>query len=98
MIIEGLVERTIRTVMLWAARLSAALLVVGLIWWLAQPHAELALRVLDAGVLLLMSVPMLRVLQSAARAIWQRDWVHVGTIVAVAGLLAATLWYAGTRT
>jgi hypothetical protein len=97
-IIEALFERTIRTVMLWAARLSAALLVAGLIWWLARPHAELALRVLDAGILLLMAVPMLRVLQSAARAVWQRDWLHVGTIVAVGMLLAATLWYASTRT
>jgi uncharacterized membrane protein len=97
-IIEALLERTIRTVMLWAARVSAALLLTGLIWWLVQPHAELALRVLDAGILLLMAVPMLRVLQSAARATWQRDWLHVGTIVAVGLLLAATLWYAGTRT
>lgn len=98
MIIEALLERTIRSVMLWAASLSAALLVIGLVWWLAQPHSELALRVLDAGTLLLMTVPMLRVLQSGARAIWQRDWLHVATIVGVAGLLAATLWYAGTRT
>lgn len=98
MIIEALLERTIRSVMLWAARLSAALLVVGLIWWLARPHSELALRVLDAGTLLLMTVPMLRVLQSGARAVWQRDWLHVGTIVAVAALLAMTVWYASTRT
>jgi hypothetical protein len=97
-IIEALLERMIRTVMLWAARVSAALLAGGLIWWLARPHSELALRLLDAGTLLLMTVPMLRVLQSGARAIWQRDWLHVGTIVAVGMLLAATLWYAGTRT
>ena len=94
MIIEALLERTIRSVMLAAARLSAALLVAGLTWWLLRPHSEAALRVLDAGLLLLMTVPLLRVVQSGARAAWKRDWLHVATIVIVAALLAATLWYA----
>lgn len=94
MIIEALLERTIRTVMLAAARVSAALLIAGLVWWVARPHSEVPLRVLDAGILLLMTVPMLRVVQSGARAAWQRDWLHVATIVMVAALLAATIWYA----
>lgn len=94
MIIEGVGERVIRIVMGVVARASAALLVAGLAWWLARPDAAWAQRMLEAGILLLMTVPMLRVLQSAARAVWLRDWQHVGTIAAVGALLTMTLWYA----
>jgi hypothetical protein len=96
-IIENALERAIRIVMLGVARLSAVLLVVGLVWWLLRRDSDGAALVLEGGVLLLMAVPLLRVLQSAARAAWLRDWFHVGTIAAVAALLATTLWYAATR-
>jgi hypothetical protein len=91
---EGPIERLIRIVMVTTARASAAALFVGLIWWLVRPDAPAALWLLDGGVLLLMSVPLLRVVQSLARGVVLRDWLHVGTIVAVAALLAATVWYA----
>jgi hypothetical protein len=91
---ERTVERLVRIVMVVTARVSAVTLVVGLVWWLARPEAPAALFLLDAGVLLLMTVPLLRVAQSAARAVVLRDWLHVGTIVAVAALLVATIWYA----
>jgi hypothetical protein len=87
-------ERLIRIVMVVTARVSAVTLAIGLVWWLARPEAPVALFLLDAGVLLLMTVPLLRVAQSAARAVVLRDWLHVGTIVAVAALLVATIWYA----
>ncbi|CAN5552764.1 MAG: hypothetical protein H0T05_00080 [Acidobacteria bacterium] len=91
---EGALERVIRFVMVAVARVSAALLVVGLGWWLARPETVGALQTLEAGILLLMVVPLLRVLQSAARAVRLQDWLHVGTIAAVAALLAMTLLYA----
>lgn len=94
MIVEGGVERLIRIVMVIAARTSAAALVAGLGWWLFDRDGAAAMILLDAGVLLLMSVPLLRVAQSAARAIVLRDWLHVTTIFMVAALLAATIWYA----
>jgi hypothetical protein len=91
---EGRVERVIRVVMVTVARISAALLVVGLVWWLFRPDAPAALFLLDGGVVLLMTVPLLRVVQSAARAVVLRDWLHVGTVMVVAALLAVTVWYA----
>jgi hypothetical protein len=93
-IVEGRGERLIGFVMVAAARVSALLLLAGLGWWLVRPEAPGALVMLDVGVLLLMTVPALRVAQSAARAAVLRDWLHVGTIAAVAALLAATVWYA----
>jgi hypothetical protein len=91
---EGALERVISFVMVAVARVSAALLVVGLAWWLARPETVEALQTLEAGILLLMVVPLLRVLQSAARALRLQDWLHVGTIAAVAALLAMALLYA----
>jgi hypothetical protein len=91
---EGALERVISFVMVAVARVSAALLVVGLGWWLARPETVEALQTLEAGILLLMVVPLLRVLQSAARALRLQDWLHVGTIAAVAALLAMALLYA----
>jgi hypothetical protein len=91
---EGALESLTRFVMVVIARLSAALLVVGLVWWLLRPDTARALQALEVGVMLLLTVPLLRVLQSAARAVRLRDWEHVATIAAVAALLATTLWYA----
>jgi hypothetical protein len=92
--VEGAVERLIRILMVVAARVSTVALAAGLAWWLARPNAPAALLLLDGGVLLLMTVPLLRLAQSAARAVVVRDWLHVWTIVAVAVLLGATVWYA----
>jgi hypothetical protein len=93
-ILEGRIERAIRIAMVTAARVSAVALLAGLAWWLIRPDAPVALYLLDGGVLLLMAVPLLRVAQSAARAVVLRDWLHVGSIAAVAALLAAAIWYA----
>lgn len=91
---EGIAERIIRVAMVAISWVSAALLAAGLAWWLARPGAEQSIQVLEAGILLLMTVPMFRVLQSAARGVRLRDWLHVGTIAAVASLLTLTVWYA----
>jgi hypothetical protein len=88
------VERAFRLTMVLGSRLSAVLLAAGLVLWFVRPDLEASLHLLDAGVLLLMCVPLLRLGQSAARAVALRDWLHVGTIAAVAALLAATIWYA----
>jgi hypothetical protein len=93
-IVESRSERLIGGVMVAAAWGSALLLFAGLGWWLVRPDAPAAAALLDGGVRLLMTVPALRVAQSAARAVLLRDWLHVGTVAAVAALLAATIWYA----
>lgn len=91
---EGLAERVVRVTMVAVSWLSAAVLAAGLAWWVARPGAERSIQMLETGILLLMTVPMFRVLQSAARGVRLRDWLHVGTIAAVAALLTLTIWYA----
>jgi uncharacterized membrane protein len=87
-------ERGLGVAMTAGVRGSALCLILGLAMWLAAPDLAPAGWLLNAGILILMATPALRVLLSAAEAVRERDWQHVATIVAVAVLLALTLIYA----
>ena len=88
------VERVLQIVMAGGVRISAVCLIVGLALWLGAPELAAADRLLNAGIVILMATPALRVVLSAAEAIRLRDWQHVAAILTVAVLLALTLTYA----
>jgi uncharacterized membrane protein len=94
---ESAVETQLETLLKGAVLASALCLVAGLALWLVQRDSEADAILLRTGLLLLMSTPVLRVLITAAEAIRQRDWVHLGTIATVTGCLGLTLTYALIR-
>jgi uncharacterized membrane protein len=71
--------------------LSAALLAIGLALFLFAPDAPATSHALNAGLLVLMATPMLRVLLSVVEYARMGDWVFVATTVAVIGELSITV-------
>ena len=76
---------------------STICLVAGLVLWVAQAKADGDTTLLRAGLLMLMSTPVMRVVISAGEALRARDWVHLATIATVAGLFGLTLIFALAR-
>jgi uncharacterized membrane protein len=52
---------------------------------------ESGARVLGAGLLLLMAVPLLRVTVLLAVFVWRRDWYSAGMTAAVLGVVITTI-------
>jgi len=71
--------------------LSAAVLAVGLALFLFAPDGPGANRVLNAGLLVLMATPMLRVLLSVVEYVRMGDWFFAGTTLAVIAELSVTV-------
>ena len=72
--------------------ISAAILAVGLALFLATPDAPATSHLLNAGLLVLMATPMLRVLLSIVEYVRMGDWFFAGiTIAVVAELSVAVL-------
>lgn len=76
-----MMERVLR-VMTWVA---AALLGAGLILWLAD--ARLALPALHAGLWLLISTPVVRVVMALVDYTRERDWTFAALTLIVLGCL-----------
>jgi uncharacterized membrane protein len=71
---------------------SAAILAVGLALFLATPDTPATRHLLNAGLLVLMATPMLRVLLSIVEYVRMGDWFFAGiTIAVVAELSVAVL-------
>jgi uncharacterized membrane protein len=71
---------------------SAAILAIGLALFLATPDAPATGHLLNAGLLVLMATPMLRVLLSIVEYVRMGDWFFAGiTIAVVAELSVAVL-------
>jgi uncharacterized membrane protein len=66
---------------------SMGCLLSGLILWTFDHESDLAASLLVIGLIALMTTPALRVLISSIEAVRLRDWLHLGTILAVAVLL-----------
>jgi uncharacterized membrane protein len=71
---------------------ASALLLVGLALW--EIGSAAAAPVLDAGLVVLMGTPVVRVAVSAAASLRDRDWFFVATTLAVLGILLGTIWIA----
>jgi hypothetical protein len=76
---------------------SAALLASGLGWWLFDPHNPAALWLLNAGLIVLMATPMMRVAVSFAEYINMRQWFFAAVTVVVLVELSVTVLVALNR-
>jgi uncharacterized membrane protein len=86
-------ERVLIRAMLTGVLSSTAVLSAGLVWLLVSPRSSAGQHLLDAGLLLLMATPAVRVLLSIAEALRRRDWFWVWATAAVVVVLLGTLVY-----
>jgi uncharacterized membrane protein len=71
---------------------SAAVLLAGLALW--EVGSAAATPVLDAGLVALMGMPVVRVAVSAVAYLRARDWFFVATTLSVLAILLGTIWIA----
>jgi uncharacterized membrane protein len=83
-------ERIMGRLLVTGVVVSALLLAAGLALWLAHPSAA-GLRLLNAGLIVLMATPILRVLVSFSEYVRLRDWIFVGATLVVLAELALGL-------
>jgi len=73
---------------------SSAMLAAGLALFLFAPDQPAASQLLNAGLLVLMATPMLRVLVSVVEYVRMGDWFFASTTLAVIAELSVTVWSA----
>ena len=76
---------------------SASLLAIGLGLWLWGSHVNAALWLLNAGLIVLMSTPILRVIVSFSEYIVMKEWFFAGVTVFVLLELTVTVLVALTK-
>ena len=76
---------------------SAAFLAIGLGFWLTNPVSPAALWLLNAGLLVLMAVPIMRVVVSFAEYLSTRQWFFAGVTIVVLVELSVTVLVALSR-
>ena len=76
---------------------SAALLAVGLGLWLSNSHMVTAVWLLNAGLVVLMSTPILRVLVSFREYVVMRQWFFAAVTAVVLLELTVTVLVALSR-
>jgi uncharacterized membrane protein len=77
--------------------LSATLLAVGLGLWLSATHMTVAVWLLNAGLIVLMATPILRVLVSFGEYVAMRQWFFACVTVFVLLELTVTVLVALSR-
>ncbi len=87
-------ERLIARLMLIGARISEVCLVAGLLLWLVDGDSQFDERMLRAGLLALMALPVLRIALTLVEAIRLKDRLFVRSTLAVAIVLAVTIAFA----
>lgn len=70
---------------------SAALLALGLFFWLLNPAGSRTDWLLDAGLIVLMATPMMRVVVSVAEYVRLRQWFFVAVTLVVLTELTVTV-------
>jgi hypothetical protein len=87
--------------LLWVSRtnvvLFGAAMAAGLVLHLASPYGVLSVRLLQAGLVLLMAAPALRILIAVVERIRRGDWVFVLMTAIVVVELGIVLWRAASR-
>jgi uncharacterized membrane protein len=76
---------------------SALLLAIGLTAWLLDPHRSAALWLLNAGLIVLMATPILRVIVSFAEYVSMRQWFFAAVTMVVLVELSVTVLVALNR-
>ena len=79
--------------MLAGVLLSTAILSAGLVWLLVNPSSSAGQHFLDAGLVILMATPVVRIVLSMAEALRRRVWFWLWTTAAVVMVLLGTLTY-----
>jgi uncharacterized membrane protein len=74
--------------------ISAILLAIGLGTWLVDPHRASALLFLNAGLIVLMGTPILRVIVSFAEYVAMRQWFFAAVTIVVLIELSVTVLFA----
>jgi uncharacterized membrane protein len=70
---------------------SSALLAIGLGLWLSNPQSPVSLWLLNAGLLVLMATPIMRVVVSFAEYAGARQWFFAGVTIVVLVELSVTV-------
>jgi uncharacterized membrane protein len=76
---------------------SAALLAIGLALWLSNSQSPAAFWLLNAGLLVLMATPILRVVVSFAEYVSAGQWFFAGVTIVVLVELSVTVLVALSR-
>lgn len=76
---------------------SASLLSIGLALWLVNPESAVALWLLNAGLIVLMATPIMRVVVSFAEYVSMRQWFFAGVTIVVLVELSVTVLVALSR-
>ena len=76
---------------------SAALLAIGLALWLSNPMSPAAIWLLNAGLMVLMAIPIMRVVVSFAEYLSTRQWFFAGVTIVVLVELSVTVLVALSR-
>jgi uncharacterized membrane protein len=76
---------------------SAVLLALGLAAWLSDPHWFAAVWLLNAGLMVLMATPILRVVVSFAEYVSMRQWFFAAVTMVVLIELSVTVLVALSR-
>ena len=87
--LESTFERAVGRVMLIAFWTAFTTLAAGLLLWLARPSSDAGTIGLSAGLLGLLTMPLLRLAAVVATAARERDWVTLGSTLLVLGILLA---------
>ena len=76
---------------------SAAFLAIGLGFWFPNPQSAAALWLLNAGLLVLMAIPIMRVVVSFTEYVSTRQWFFAGVTIVVLVELSVTVLVALSR-
>jgi uncharacterized membrane protein len=95
----GQLERHLGRLLLGGLICSATLLLLGLVLWMSGAVRPAADGLLNAGLIVLMATPILRVFVSLVEYARMRDWFFVMTTLIVLGVLIASvgLAFVGAR-
>jgi uncharacterized membrane protein len=84
-------ERSAGHVLLAGVLVAAACMLTGLLMWMtAAPRGR---GLMDAGLIVLMATPVLRVLLAAVEYARARDWVFAAAALAVLAILMGSVIY-----
>ena len=86
---ESRVERALSPALIVVFWTAFVCLVAGLGLWAGVPRGTLGDRLLTAGLLGLLTLPILRLIAIVATAARQRDWLLVASTLAVLTILGA---------
>ena len=84
-------ERKLGQLLVSGVVMSAALLGAGLALWLVDPAASRTDWLLNAGLIVLMATPILRVIVSVAEYVRLRQWFFVAITLVVLAELTVTV-------